>query len=163
MNRVYRPARGPGTLPAAPVRSPTSRRRHVSRGRSDGRDARLDSPETPVHRRPLSEIEANGGLCNTLLGSTVRAPTGAEEPLRFELETVDLELQVTVTARGAAEAKVGLWSVLTAGTSADYSRGSVHKLTLKPTPRHTDASNGDKLLNWPASIRTPSWRPTSIP
>lgn len=71
---------------------------------------------------------------------------GAEEPLRFELETVDLELEVTMTARGAAEAKVGLWSVLTAGTSADYNRGSVHKLTLKLTPRHADASNGDKLL-----------------
>lgn len=83
--------------------------------------------------------------------------------MRFELETVDPELQVTVTARGAAEAEVGLWSVLTAGTSADHSRGSVHKLTLKLTPWHADASNGDKLLNWPASIRTPSCRPTSPP
>ncbi|MEU9954598.1 trypco2 family protein [Streptomyces sp. NPDC050982] len=71
---------------------------------------------------------------------------GAEEPLRFELETVDLELQVTMTAGGSAEAKVGLWSVLTAGTSADYSRGSVHKLTLKLSPRHADAPNGGKLL-----------------
>ncbi len=60
---------------------------------------------------------------------------GAGEPLRFELDTVDLELQVTMSARGAAEAKVGFWSVLTAGTSADYTRGSVHKLTLKLSPR----------------------------
>jgi Trypsin-co-occurring domain 2 len=71
---------------------------------------------------------------------------GAGEPLRFELDTVDLELQITMTAGGSAEAKVGLWSVLTAGTSADYSRGSVHKLTLKLSPRQADAANGGKLL-----------------
>jgi hypothetical protein len=71
---------------------------------------------------------------------------GAGEPLRFELDTVDLELQVTMTARGSAEAKVGLWSVLTAGTSAEYSRGSVHKLTLKLSPRHADTSDGGKVL-----------------
>ncbi|MEU9190659.1 trypco2 family protein [Streptomyces sp. NPDC048484] len=71
---------------------------------------------------------------------------GAGEPLRFELETVDLELQVTMAAGGSTEAKVGLWSVLTAGASADYSRGSVHKLTLKLAPQHADASNGGKLL-----------------
>ncbi|GAA2910295.1 hypothetical protein Acy02nite_48830 [Actinoplanes cyaneus] len=82
---------------------------------------------------------------------------GAGEPLRFELDTVDLELQVTMTARGAAEAKVGLWSVLTAGTSADYSRGSVHKLTLKLSPRH----NGDKPLIGDRSV--PGLPPPATP
>jgi hypothetical protein len=71
---------------------------------------------------------------------------GAGEPLRFELDTVDLELQVAMASRGSAEAKVGLWSVLTAGTSADHSRESVHKLTLRLSPRHADASDGGKLL-----------------
>ena len=71
---------------------------------------------------------------------------GAGEPLRFELDSIDLELQVTMSARGSAEAKVGFWSVLTAGTSAEYTRGSVHKLTLKLSPRHTDAADGTVLI-----------------
>ncbi|MFD9328618.1 trypco2 family protein [Streptomyces sp. NPDC060065] len=71
---------------------------------------------------------------------------GAGEPLRFELDTVDLELQVALTTTGSAEAKVGLWSVLTAGVSADHSRGTVHKLTLKLSPRHADPASGDTVL-----------------
>jgi hypothetical protein len=71
---------------------------------------------------------------------------GAGEPLRFELDTVDLELQVAFTTNGSAEAKVGLWSVVTAGVSAEHSRGSVHKLTLRLSPKHADPARGSVLI-----------------
>lgn len=71
---------------------------------------------------------------------------GAGQPLRFELNSIDLELQVAITTKGVAEAKVSLWSVVTAGVSADHNRGSVHKLTLKLTPRHADPASGDSVL-----------------
>lgn len=72
--------------------------------------------------------------------------TGAGEPLRFELDTVDLELQVALSTKGSADAKAGLWSVLTAGASAEHSHGSVHKLTLKLSPRHADPADGPTVL-----------------
>ncbi|AVZ72432.1 hypothetical protein SLUN_09735 [Streptomyces lunaelactis] len=71
---------------------------------------------------------------------------GAREPLRFELDTVELELQVAITTTGSAEAKVGLWSVLTAGASAEHSHGSVHKLTLRLSPRHANPASGVTVL-----------------
>jgi hypothetical protein len=66
--------------------------------------------------------------------------------LRFELDTVELELQIALSTSGSAEAKAGLWSVLTAGASAEHSRGSVHKLTLKLSPKHADPARGLTVL-----------------
>jgi Trypsin-co-occurring domain 2 len=71
---------------------------------------------------------------------------GKDEPLRFELDSVVLELQVALTTSGSAEAKVGLWSVLTLGASGDHSRGTTHRLTLTLSPRLADARPGEKTL-----------------
>lgn len=70
---------------------------------------------------------------------------GADERLKFELDSVVLELQVAITSTGKTDAKVGLWSVLTLGASADHTRGSVHKLTLTLSPTLTDAPPGQKV------------------
>jgi hypothetical protein len=51
---------------------------------------------------------------------------GEGEELRFELGPVVLELEVTLTMSGGGNVRVGLWSVVTAGVSADHARGSVH-------------------------------------
>lgn len=80
---------------------------------------------------------------------------GAGEPLRFELDTVDLELQVTMSARGSADAKAGLWTVLTLGASTEYNHGSVHKLTLKLSPRHADAPDNRVLILDPGMSSLP--------
>lgn len=60
---------------------------------------------------------------------------GEGEELRLELDSVVLELEVTLTTSGGGNVRVGLWSVVTAGASADHARGSVHRLTLTLTPR----------------------------
>ncbi len=70
---------------------------------------------------------------------------GEDEDLRFELGPVVLELEVTLSTSAGANARAGLWSVVTAGVSADHSRGSVHRLTLTLTPRLRDASS-DRVL-----------------
>jgi hypothetical protein len=61
--------------------------------------------------------------------------SGEGEELRFELGSVVLELEVTLSTSGGANVRGGLWTVVTAGASADHSRGSVHRLTLTLTPR----------------------------
>ncbi|WP_322754749.1 trypco2 family protein [Frankia sp. Cas3] len=71
---------------------------------------------------------------------------GADERLKFALESVVLDLQVAITSTGKSEAKAGLWSVLTFGASADHTRGSVHKLTLTLSPMLVDAPPGQKVL-----------------
>src|SRR6266498_1536917 len=58
---------------------------------------------------------------------------GEDEELRFELGSVVLELEVTLSTSAGANARAGLWSVVTAGVSADHSRGSVH-LCVPKTP-----------------------------
>jgi hypothetical protein len=70
---------------------------------------------------------------------------GKDEPLRFELDSVVLELEVALTTSGGGEAKVGLWSVLTLGGSAEHGRGTTHRLTLTLSPRLADAKPGEKL------------------
>lgn len=71
---------------------------------------------------------------------------GADEPLKFALESVVLELQVAITSTGKSETKAGLWSVLTLGASVDHTRGSVHKLTLTLSPTLADTPAGQKVL-----------------
>lgn len=84
---------------------------------------------------------------------------GAGEPLRFELDTIDLELQVAFSTNGSAEAKVGLWSVLTAGVSAEHSHGSVHKLTLRLSPKHADPARGNVLIGEDRQALPPAVQP----
>jgi hypothetical protein len=71
---------------------------------------------------------------------------GKDEPLRFELDSVVLELEVALTTSGSANAKAGLWTVLTLGGSAEHGRGTTHRLTLTLSPRLADAKPGEKTL-----------------
>lgn len=89
---------------------------------------------------------------------------GESEPLKFELDSVVLELEVGVTTKGNADAKVGLWSVLTLGSSAEHSRGSRHKLTLTLSPRLADAPDkkiqvGDEVAEVPPVAKPDRWTP----
>jgi hypothetical protein len=70
---------------------------------------------------------------------------GAGDPLRLEVNSIVLELEVVLSASGQAEAKAGLWTVLTAGVSADHSRASTHRLTLSLAPRLEGDPPGQKL------------------
>ncbi len=88
--------------------------------------------------------------------------TGEGEPLKFELDSVVLELEVGITTKGNAEAKVGLWSVLTVGSSAEHSRGSRHKLMLTLSPRLADAPDkkvqvGDEASGVPPVATPDRW------
>lgn len=60
---------------------------------------------------------------------------GGDEELRFELGSVVLELEVTLSTSAGGNVRAGLWSVVTVGGSADRARESVHRLTLNLTPR----------------------------
>jgi hypothetical protein len=70
---------------------------------------------------------------------------GAGEPLRLEVDSIVLELEVALSTSGQAEAKAGLWTVLTAGVSADHSRASTHRLTLTLAPKLDGAPPGQHL------------------
>jgi len=90
---------------------------------------------------PLSDAIAD---LRTELQQAIAAGQGEE--LRFELGPVVLELEVTLTTSAGGDVRVGLWSVLTAGASADHSRGSVHRLTLTLTPRLDSAPQKEVLV-----------------
>ncbi|MEV5548635.1 trypco2 family protein [Streptomyces sp. NPDC052309] len=70
---------------------------------------------------------------------------GQGEQLKFELDSVVLELEVTLSTGAGAGAKAGFWSVLTAEATADHRRGSTHRLTLTLTPRLSDAPDGQRV------------------
>jgi hypothetical protein len=89
---------------------------------------------------------------------------GKGEPLKFELDSVVLELEVGITSKGNADAKVGLWSVLTLGSSAEHSRGSRHRLTLTLSPRLADAPGqkvqvGAEVDDVPPAAKPDAWVP----
>jgi len=89
---------------------------------------------------------------------------GDGESLKFELDSVALELEVGVTTTGGADAKAGLWSVVTLGSSVERSRGSVHKLTLTLTPRLAGEPDknvlvGDEVTDVPSAAAPDRWTP----
>lgn len=59
---------------------------------------------------------------------------GEGKDLRLTAESIELELTVGLTAQGDAEARVGIWTVLTLGAKASAGRETTHRLmlTLKP-------------------------------
>ncbi|MCX4979515.1 trypco2 family protein [Streptomyces sp. NBC_00620] len=70
---------------------------------------------------------------------------GEGESLKFELDSVVLELEVALSTGVEANAKAGLWSVVTAGASMERSRGSTHRLTLTLAPRLAGAPDGQRV------------------
>ena len=59
---------------------------------------------------------------------------GDGEDLRFAVDGVEVELQLTVAVGFKGETKVGLWSVVTAGGEISRVRGQNHVVRLKLQP-----------------------------
>lgn len=57
------------------------------------------------------------------------------EDLTFEVQNIEVELQVTATTTVKGEGKVGLWNVLTVGGGVDRAEAAVHRITLVLEPR----------------------------
>lgn len=82
---------------------------------------------------------------------------GVGERLQFELDSVVVELNVAFATAGRAEAKVGLWTVVSGGASAEHSRESTHRLTLTLSPQLADAPGqkvkiGDRVAVPPPAV-----------
>jgi hypothetical protein len=58
---------------------------------------------------------------------------GADEPLKFEIGTVDLELEIELTVGGTAKAETKWW-VVSAGAEARGERSTHHRIKLTMTP-----------------------------
>jgi hypothetical protein len=104
---------------------------------------------------PLAEAIAD--LRRELQDATT---AGQGEQLKFELDSVVLELEVALSTGAGANAKAGFWSVVTAEATADHRRGSTHRLTLTLTPRLSDAPDGQRVqVGDDLSVRPPVVRP----
>jgi len=82
---------------------------------------------------------------------------GVGEQLQFELDSVVVELEIAFSTAGRAEAKAGLWTVVSAGASAEHSRQSTHRLTLTLSPQLADAPGqkvkiGDRVTAPPPAV-----------
>ncbi|WP_426513698.1 trypco2 family protein [Dactylosporangium sp. McL0621] len=65
------------------------------------------------------------------------------EELTFALDSVEVELQLTVSLARKGEAKVSLWTVVTTGGDINHTQGQTHTVRLKLTPR--PGKNGGRL------------------
>ncbi len=83
---------------------------------------------TPEMEIPLAEMVET--LRHELETAQIR---GAQRPVAFGVEKVELELKVTVSRKAKGEGGVKFW-VVTAGAAAEGSRETIHtfKLTLSP-------------------------------
>jgi hypothetical protein len=87
------------------------------------------SDESAIPGVPLSEMIET--LRQELQRSLAR---GADQPVTFEVDKVELELKVAISRKGKAEGGVAFW-VLKAGAAAEAQKDLVHtfKLSLKPS------------------------------
>jgi hypothetical protein len=79
------------------------------------------------------------------IGKAVQA--GAQEQVKFALDSVDLEFSVAVTREGGANGKIS-FNVLGFGAEiggeGKYSRERTQKITLKLTPKQVDRATGER-------------------
>jgi hypothetical protein len=81
-----------------------------------------------VQRIGLSDAIAD------LRGELTRAfEQGADESLKFEIGSVDLELEIELMVGGTAKAETKWW-VVSAGAEARGERSSTHRIKLTMTP-----------------------------
>ena len=74
---------------------------------------------------------------------------GADEDLRFRVEDVEMEVQVTVSTDAQTQAGFDFW-VIDAKTKAKVSAQSLHKIKLKLTPFQGDPAQPDE--NKPVTV-----------
>lgn len=104
---------------------------------------------------PLAEAIAN--LRSELQSAMA---DGQEEQLKFELDSVVLELDVAISTGAGTGVKAGFWSVVTAEASADHRRGATHRLTLTLTPHLSGTTDGQRVrVGDEMSVRPPAVRP----
>jgi hypothetical protein len=86
----------------------------------------------PSAREELTISEAIGSLRSQLLDA---AEWAEGEELTFALDAVEVELLLSVSLAHKGEAKVGLWTVVTAGGDITRVQGQTHTVRLKLTPQ----------------------------
>ena len=86
----------------------------------------------PSAREELTISEAVQSLRSQLLDAAAWAEG---EELTFSLDAVEVELQLSVSLAHKGEVKVGLWTVITAGSDVTRTQGQTHTVRLKLTPR----------------------------
>ncbi|MFJ6984492.1 MULTISPECIES: trypco2 family protein [unclassified Streptomyces] len=67
------------------------------------------------------------------LTEAVAQATG--ENLAFDVESVEIELEMTVTTAVKGEAKATIWQVVSLGGGAERSSSGVHRVKLSLTPQ----------------------------
>lgn len=67
--------------------------------------------------------------------------SGAKERLQFEVESIEIELEIVAKVVKKGEAKLSLWRVLTAGVSKEYTDAAKHRLKLTLAPRDTSQAD----------------------
>jgi len=71
---------------------------------------------------------------------------GSGKRLRFVADSVELELDLSLSIVVKAGAKLAVWSVLSAGGSRDRSTTSNHRMRLVLKPRDTMLADGEETL-----------------
>ncbi|GHJ47598.1 hypothetical protein Cs7R123_49400 [Catellatospora sp. TT07R-123] len=72
---------------------------------------------------------------------------GANERIRFSVESIHLNLEVVASATKGADGKVGLWKVLAVGSKHQVVDAPVHRVTLVLKPHDiTLGGDGDTLI-----------------
>jgi len=66
--------------------------------------------------------------------------------LRFAVKSIELELNVTATAGGTAQAGVSIWHVVTVGGSVNRSSEAVHRVLLTLEPRKAGTGDPAEIL-----------------
>lgn len=69
------------------------------------------------------------------------------EPLRFELDSVEVEFAMTVRRDGGANATVN-FAVATAGVKGDVSAESLHRLKLTLLPKVAETGRVPEVAAW---------------
>jgi hypothetical protein len=70
------------------------------------------------------------------LSESIQAGQG--ERLQFAVETIEVDLEVTINSTRKAEAKASMWRVLSVGGSRERAEGATHRVKLVLKPRDAD-------------------------
>ncbi|MFI0859585.1 trypco2 family protein [Streptomyces smyrnaeus] len=65
---------------------------------------------------------------------TTSLADNADEAVRFEVDSVEIEATVAVSREGGADAKVRLW-VVDAGTNGKYAHAQTQRITVSLAPK----------------------------
>ncbi|MBM7086644.1 trypco2 family protein [Micromonospora humidisoli] len=90
-------------------------------------------PDVPTH--DLTIPEAVHSLRQQILQAVEWAD---DEDLTFSVNSIEVELQLTVTRTLKGKAEAGLWKVVTVGGGVDHARAATHRVLLNLKPQYRD-------------------------